>query len=204
MVHLIRFDSVLRYVVLAVVIVSVSVHVLVQSTLVPDWPFYKIIPISSTVAAVLIYVMLSSFFYRKIWRIMRKWNSSVFHDLNGTWRGTIYPSTGGALEVQAVIRHSLLFTQIDLHGQTVKSTTLAAAPMIEAGQHRLYYVYYAEPRQIDRPPYTGTTKFTVRNVNGGENNYLALSGQYYTDRDTCGTIDLQQLGSDPSVDVSFY
>lgn len=204
MFHLVRFDSILRHVVAFVVVVSILIHYGIQYILFPHLALYKVILISSSVAAVCVYIFLSPLFYRKVWKALRKWNNGIFSDLNGTWQGTINPSTGGVITVRAVIRQSLLATQIDLHGETVKSITLAASPMIESGQHKLYYVYRAEPKQVDRPPYSGTTNLAVRAILSKGEVFLALSGQYYTDRDTCGTIELKQIGSDPSEDVSFY
>jgi hypothetical protein len=91
-----------------------------------------------------------------------------------------------------------------MHGETVKSITLAASTIIEAGQYKLYYVYRAEPKEPTWAPYSGTTKFDLRISSIGAGLSLALSGQYYTDRDTVGTIELRQTGSDPLSDVSFY
>jgi hypothetical protein len=91
-----------------------------------------------------------------------------------------------------------------MHGETVKSITLAASTIIEAGQYKLYYVYRSEPKEPTWAPYSGTTKFDLRIKPMGASRSLALSGQYYTDRDTFGTIELRQTGSDPLSDVSFY
>jgi hypothetical protein len=98
--------------------------------------------------------------------------ASKFQDLNGAWAGTIHPSNGDPLRVRAVIRQSLLGTEIDLHGDSVKSITLAASVIMEAGQYKLYYVYRAEPRHPAWAPYSGTTKFDLRSISTDSRNWL--------------------------------
>jgi len=202
--HLINFEKRLRLFVVVAVAISTLIYYLIQFCIFPDLQVYRVVFISSIVTALLVSLLLSPVCYRWAWKTLRRWNGAVFQDVNGTWAGTITVGSGGALEVRAVIRQSLLATEIDVHGKSVKSMTLAAAPMIEAGQYRIYYVYRAEPKEPKWPPYNGTTKFTLRTLSVGGSGSLALSGQYYTDRNTAGTIELRQVGTDPSVDVSFY
>jgi hypothetical protein len=204
MLHLIRFESFLRLLVVATIIISTLVYYLIQHFFLSNFPVYRVIFISSTVTAVLISALLSPTCYRWAWKILRRLNGAIFQDLNGTWVGTITPGLGKPLEVRAVIRQSLLRTEIDVHGESVKSVTLAASTIIEAGQYKIYYVYRAEPRKPKWPPYSGTTKFNLRILSIGPSPSLALSGQYYTDRDTSGIVELRQNGIDPLVDVSFY
>jgi len=202
--HLIKFESFLRWLVVATVVISTLVYYLIQYFVLPNFPVYRVIFIASVVTAVLISALLSPAGYRRAWTILRRWNGVIFQDLNGTWAGTITPGSGKPLQVRAVIRQSLLGTEIDVHGESVKSITLAASTIIEAGQYKIYYVYRSEPKEPKWPPYSGTTKFDLRIMSLGTSRSLALSGQYYTDRDTTGTIALRQTGIDPLVDVSFY
>lgn len=204
MLHLIKFETFLRVLVITTVIVSTLVYYLIQYFVFPNFPVYRVILIASVVTAILISALLSPSCYRWAWAVLRRWNGALFQDLNGTWSGTIKPTSGETQQVRAVIRQSLLGTQIDMHGETVKSITLAASTVIEAGQYKLYYIYRAEPKEPTWAPYSGTTKFNLRIRPMGAGRSLALSGQYYTDRKTRGTIELSQTGSDPLSDVSFY
>jgi hypothetical protein len=204
MLHLIKFDSFLRWLVIATVVISTLVYYLIQYFVFPNFPVYRVIFIASLVTAVLISALLSPACYRRAWAILRRRNGPIFQDLNGTWAGTIKPGSGEPLKVRAVIRQSLLRTEIDVHGESVKSITLAASTIIEAGQYKIYHVYRSEPKEPKWPPYCGTSKFDLRVMSIGTKRSLALSGQYYTDRDTAGTIEFRQTGVDPLVDVSFY
>jgi hypothetical protein len=202
--QLIKFDLFVKGLVITTIVISTLIYYLIQFFFLPDYPFYKVVSISSVVSALVMVIILSPFCYRLGWRLLRSIGASKFQDLNGAWEGTIQPSNGNPLRVRAVIRQSLLGTEIDLHGESVKSITLTASVIMEAGQYKLYYVYRAEPRRPTWPPYSGTTTFNLRNVSTESRNPLALSGQYYTDRDTIGTIQLSQINTDPLTDVSFY
>ncbi|MGY3591462.1 hypothetical protein ACVIGB_008959 [Bradyrhizobium sp. USDA 4341] len=204
MLQLIKFDLLVKALVITTIVISTLIYYLIQYFFLPDYPFYKVVPIASVVTALLVVIILSPICYRRGWRLLRLLGNSRFQDLNGAWAGTINPSTGGALAVRAVIRQSLLGTEIDLHGESVKSITLTASVILEAGQYKLYYVFRAEPRNPAWAPYNGTTKFNLRNIASDAQGLLALSGHYYTDRETMGTIQLSQTNYDPTTDVSFY
>jgi hypothetical protein len=202
--HLVNVEKHLRTLMVFTVATSVLAYYVIQSFIVPEFAVYKVITISSVVTVVVVWAILSPVCYRRAWKILRRLNSTIFQDMNGTWAGTIVVGSGTALEVRAVIRQSLLTTEVDVHGKTVKSITLAASPMSEAGQYKLYYVYRAEPKEPRWAPYNGTTKFTLRTLSESDGGCLALSGQYYTDRKMAGTIELRQIGADPYADVSYY
>ena len=204
MLQLIKFDLLVKGLAITAIVISTLIYYLIQFFFLPDYPFYKVVPIASVVTALVVIIVLSPFCYRPGWRLLRGMGASKFQDLNGAWVGTIHPSNGTPLRVRAVIRQSLLRTEIDLHGESVKSITLTASVIMEAGQYKLYYVYRAEPRHPTWPPYSGTTKFDLRITSTESRNPLALSGQYYTDRDTMGTIQLSQISTDTLTDVSFY
>lgn len=204
MLQLIKFDFFVKGLVVTTIAISTLIYYVIQSFFLPNYPFYQVVSISSLVTVALLIIILSPACYRLGWRLLRAIGASKFQDLNGAWIGTIHPSNGNPLQVRAVIRQSLLRTEIDLHGESVKSITLAASAIMEAGQYKLYYVYRAEPRHPAWPPYSGTTTFNLRNISTKSNSILALSGQYYTDRDTIGTIQLSQTSADPLTDVAFY
>ena len=111
---------------------------------------------------------------------------------------------GDTLQVRAVIRQSLLITQIDMHGETTKSLTLETTPTVESGQKKLYYVYRSIPKNPGWSPYNGSTLFDVRRMESAQGEQLELSGNYYTDRKTIGRVRLSQVCKDSSKDVSFY
>lgn len=203
MLHLIRFDGLLRFTILATVFASLALFYVLQCFF-PQLEVYRIFYFSSVITALVGYIALSPNCYRWCWRQAKALNKAIYPDLNGTWSGTIEIGPAHSLEVRAVIRQSLLVTEIDLHARTTKSITLAASAMVEGGQPMLYYIYRAEPKNPDWPSYSGTTRMTVRVDPDGAPGTLALSGQYYTSRKTTGTIQLRQTGTDPSVDVAFY
>jgi hypothetical protein len=205
MLQLIKLDLLLKGLVFTTIAISTFIFYVIQYFFLPDYPFYKVLSIASIVTAFLVLIVFSPFCYRLGWKIFRLMGVKRLQDLNGAWVGTIHPSNGAPLRVRAVIRQSLLGTEIDLHGESVKSITLTASVIMEAGQYKLYYVYRAEPRNPDWAPYNGTTKFDLRNIaTDTSSNLLALSGQYYTDRDTVGRIQLAQTSYDPTIDVAFY
>jgi len=204
MLYMLNVNFLLRVFVVTTIAISTLIYYFVQFVLLVDYEAYKVISISSIVSAVLGVALVTPGIYRPIWRICRKCRLTKLQDLNGTWSGTISPSGGDSIDVKATIRQSLFSTEIDMHGATIKSITLTASPIVESGQYRIYYVYRAEPKKPDWPPYSGTTKFTLRVLSHENKDVLALSGQYFTDRKRRGTVELKQIGNDPSVDVSYY
>ena len=204
MFRIIKFDLLLRYIALSTVVLSVVIYSLVQHYLNTDYSLFKVITISSVVSAILIIVLLTPFFSRKIWALIAWFNKSLYPDLNGTWVGEVTLEDGTMLQVKAVIRQALLATEIDIHGETTKSITLETTPTIEQGQKKLYYVYRSTPKTPGWPSYNGSTLFDIRYIGNDQDITLELSGNYYTDRKTIGRIRLSQIGNDSNRDVSFY
>lgn len=165
---------------------------------------FKLITISSVVSMAIVFVLVSSFFSRKIWSIIRRWNKSLYPDLNGSWEGTITTDSGDVIPVRCLIRQKLLETEIDMHGETMKSITLESTPIISNGQKKLYYTYRSTPKNPAYGDYYGSTLFDVREFIEKGNMHLELSGKYYTDRKTIGRITIKQIGSNTNHDVSFY
>lgn len=204
MFRVVKFNRLVKYIVLITVGISIFIYVLIQYLWKPDYSPFEVITISSGVATVLIFLLLTPRFSRKIWAIIGRFHKTLFPDLNGSWEGEICTENGTVLEVRSVIRQSLLATQIDMHGETFKSITLETTPVIEQGQNKLYYIYRCTPKDPARPPYNGSTLFDIRVVNGNLRRKLELSGHYYTDRKTIGRISLRQVSRDSSRDVSYY
>ena len=183
------------------IVLSLLLYTLVQNVWFPNLSFWKIFTISSVISTVLIFILSSSFFSRKIWKIFTLFNKSLFPDLNGAWAGIITTEEGKEFQIRAIIRQSLLTTEIDIHGETVKSITLESTPIVEKGQKKLYYMYFATSKNVSWSSYNGSTLFDIRKIDNG---ILELSGQYYTDRKTIGRINLKQIDNDVNQDVSFY
>ena len=181
-----------------------GIYALVQIYWLPEISLFKVITISSIVSTLLILLLLTSFISRKIWALLACFDKSIFPDLNGTWEGEITLEGGKEISAKAVIRQSLLATQIDMHGETTKSITLETTPTIEQGQKKLYYVYRSTPKTPGWPAYNGSTLFDIRTIGSGKGKKYELSGHYYTDRKTIGRIRLTQVCKDSNNDVSFY
>lgn len=204
MFRIIRFDLLLKYIALTTVVISMGIYALVQTYWLPDISLFKVITISSIVSTLLILLLLTSFISRKIWAVLACFDKSMFPDLNGTWEGEITLEDGKEISAKAVIRQSLLATQIDMHGETTKSITLETTPTIEQGQKKLYYVYRSTPKTPGWPAYNGSTLFDIRTIGSGKGKKYELSGHYYTDRKTIGRIRLTQVCKNSNNDVSFY
>ncbi len=204
MFRIVRFDLLLKYVALATVVLSIGIYTLVKTYFVPDLSLFKVITISSIVSTILIMFLLTASVSRKIWAVLASFDKSIFPDLNGTWEGEVTLENGTNLVARAIIRQSLLATQIDMHGETTKSITLETTPTIEQGQKKLYYVYRSTPKTPGWPAYNGSTLFDIRTIETDQGKKHELSGYYYTDRKTIGRIRLTQVSNDSNIDVSFY
>ena len=202
--RIVRFDLLLKYIALSTVVISMGIYTLVQKYWSADISLFKVFTISSVVSTILILLLLTSFISRKIWAVVRFFDESIFPDLNGTWEGMIILEDGRELSARAVIRQSLLATEIDMHGETTKSITLETTPTIEQGQKKLYYVYRSTPKSPQWPSYNGSTLFDIRTIGTGKLKKYELSGYYYTDRKTIGRIRLTQISKNANNDVSFY
>lgn len=204
MFKVLKFDLLIKYITTTTVIISTGVYATIRTAWLPNLELFKVITISTIVSALIIFALLSPQLSRKIWAIWSIFNKSLFPDLNGTWEGEITLENGNTLITRAVIRQSLLTTQIDMHGETTKSITLEATPTIEQGQRKLYYTYRSSPKNPQWPSYNGTTLLDVRKTNQNKSTRLELTGYYYTDRKTLGRIRLCQISHDANNDVSFY
>lgn len=202
MFRIISLPALIKYIVSLTVIFSISVYALI-ALYSPNLSIFKLFGISTTITALLIFIISSSKISRAIWSVLRFFDGSLFPDINGAWKGEI-SFDGKTLEARATIRQSLNHTQIDLHTPTSKSITLESTPVSESGQPRLYYVHRVTPQNPDWHIYTGSTIFDVRSILIDDKNILELSGSYYTDRKTNGRIRLRQISKDSTQDVSFY
>ncbi len=204
MYRVIKIDILLKYTAYFTVVLSMGIYSLVRWLWLPSFELYKVVGISSIISAATIFVLSANFFSRKIWALCTYFKKDLFPDLNGTWHGKIITEDKDEIEVRAVIRHSLLLTQIDMHGETMKSITLETTPIIDAGQKKLYYLYRSTPKNPSWHSYNGCTLFDLREIENNGEKVIEMTGHYYTDRKSVGRISIQQIGPDPHNDVSFY
>ncbi|MBD8256524.1 hypothetical protein IFT96_14215 [Pseudomonas fluorescens] len=200
MFRIIRFDLLLKVVVLISILIAVVMYSVAQSITGVDISIFKLTTISTVSSALVMFILLSPFISRKVWYAARIFKRDLYPDLNGVWVGQVTTEEQKIFEVRAIIRQALLATEIDLHGETVKSVTLETTPARELNKHRLYYVYRSTPKNPSWGDYVGSTIFDV--VEDGST--VVLSGKYYTDRKSVGRISLKRVSTNINSDVSYY
>jgi hypothetical protein len=204
MFRIIKFGKLIRNLVLITMVLSISSFVGLQKFF-PEIDLFKLVTISTIIVGLIIYLILSPTISRFLWCIFSYINKSLYPDLNGTWEGIITLNNGNTISCRAIIRQALLYTQIDMHTETSKSTTLETTPDIEKGQFKLYYIYRSEPKNPSWGIYNGSTIFDIRKIKHGNKNLtIELSGKYYTSRETSGRISIKKVGKDINSEVSYY
>jgi hypothetical protein len=126
-------------------------------------------------------------------------SEAYFPDINGIWQGKIIFNINEnekELDAKVRIKQSLWNINIDLCSNTSKSSTLIAYPTIEAGNHKIYYIYYNIPNNPEYSEYKGTAILNVQL----QSSPMKLNGSYYTIRGTKGRIKLKQISSNPQED----
>lgn len=204
MFRIVNFASLIRYVAIITTFISIFSYDILRTYWDENFKLIKTVSIATWVSLVIVFIILTNFTARYIWKGMRLFDKSLFPDLNGTWEGEIETETGLKLRARAVIKQTLLQTWVSIHTETSKSLTLETTPTVESGQCKLYYTYRSFPKRSDWQSYIGTTIFDVRTVDKGGESTLELSGSYFTDRKSNGRVRLRQLSSDSNSDVSFY
>jgi SMODS-associating 2TM, beta-strand rich effector domain len=204
MFRIISFKVLLRYVAVATTILSLVAYEVAQHFLPNQLPLVRIVSIAPWIALLVILLITTNAVARQIWKAVRSFDRTLYPDLNGTWEGEITTETNLKIAARAVVRQSLLQTQVDIHTETSKSITLETTPSMDGGQCKLYYLYRSIPKNPNWSAYAGATIFDIRSVMLGEITKLELSGYYFTDRKTTGRIRLQQTSKDDTADVSFY
>lgn len=200
MFRVIRFDLLLKVMVFLTIAITIAIYAIVQSIVGAEIGIFKLVTISLICSSVLMFMLLFQPVSRKVWAIVRFFNKKLYPDLNGVWVGQVTTGDNDVFEVRAVIRQALLFTEIDMHGETVKSITLETTPTTELNQKKLYYVYRSTPKDPAWADYTGSTIFDV--IENGSS--ITLSGKYYTDRKSVGRISIKRVSTDSDADVSYY
>ncbi|REE18247.1 hypothetical protein B0G71_1246 [Paraburkholderia sp. BL27I4N3] len=204
MFRIINFVSVLRYVASATTFISLIAYECLRTYWQNDLPLIKVVSIAPLVALAIIFALTTNGISRFIWKSVKRLNSNLFPDLNGTWSGEIVTADGKNISAKAVIRQTLLQMQIDIHTETSKSITLETTPAAEGGQYKIYYLYRSIPKNPEWDEYKGSTIFDIRCAAEGPRRVLELSGAYFTSRKTVGRIRFRQESPDTTTDVSFY
>ncbi len=109
------------------------------------------------------------FIWRYFWRFLHKLRIEVpFPDLNGIWEGQVIfmkktedYEIEGSSNVKVKIKQSLSKIHIDMYNETSHSFTISANWQIVAGNKRLNYVYYTEPKRPDWESYKGFSSFDM-------------------------------------------
>ena len=200
MFRVVRFDLLLKAVVLTSISIAVTVYILVQNLTNSDVSIFKLTTISAFASTLVMFMLLSPYISRKIWFVARVFKKDLYPDLNGVWLGQVTTEDLKNFEVRAIIRQALLVTEIDMHGETVKSLTLETTPTVELNKKKLYYVYRSTPKNPSWGDYVGSTIFDV--IEDGS--ALILSGKYYTDRKSVGRVSIKRVSKDVNADVSYY
>lgn len=202
MFRVLNFATLIRYISISTTLISIAAAEFITAYFNIELPWFRVVSIAPWVAVTIIFVVTAKWSSRFFWRVAKRFNKSLYPDLNGTWEGEIITEGGQVLAAKAIIRQALLQTEIDMHTESTKSITLETTPAIEAGQYKLYYTYRAKPKEPKYGSYTGSTIFDVRTIS--KDKKLELSGYYYTDRKTCGRTRLRQTKDNLDDDGSFY
>ena len=200
MFRIVRFDLLLKMVVLFSIFITIGVYVIARKYTDLNINIFKLTTIATFSSAIFMFLLLSPVISRFLWSIFRLIKKGVYPDLNGIWVGQVTTENDQVFEVRAVIRQALLVTEIDMYGDSVKSITLETTPTKELNQNKLYYVYRSTPRNPTWSDYIGSTIFDV--IENGK--MLTLSGKYYTDRKSVGRISIKRISKSVNADVSYY
>lgn len=204
MFRIIKFEWLFRWLAIGTTTVSLLVYILLQAYFGTKFSLPLLIKIAGWISFILILCLTTDIPARLIWGCLRAFNKRLFPDLNGTWEGEIIVSEALKIPARAIIRHSLLKVQIDIHTETSKSVTIETTPTLEFNQHKVYYVYRSIPKNPEWSEYKGTTTFDIRSIKFGTYNALEMSGEYFTSRMTVGRVRFRQVSTDTSCDVSYY
>jgi SMODS-associating 2TM, beta-strand rich effector domain len=204
MFRIIDFTYLIRSVAVLTTILSVLIYELLKTLWIADFSVVRIFSIVPWVSLAIVSLLTAAPAARFIWRVISIFRRSLYPDLNGIWEGEIVFEAGARISARAIIRQSLLNTQIDLHTETSKSFSLETTPTLEGGQFKLYYTYQSKPKNPNWSTYTGSTIFDVRAPVKNPARPMELSGYYFTSRKTNGRIALRLIKGKIDTDVSYY
>jgi hypothetical protein len=149
---------------------------------------------SSTAALTVIVVSLAA------WRWIRKLQSLVFPYLGGEWVGELNfngQSGAGTRPVNLTIYHSIFRVALILESAESTSRTLVvqADRDFNINRDRLYYVYLNERKEGVSGAGDRYRGLAILRVESSEK--LALRGDYFTERQSIGTLSLIRQRSHP-------
>lgn len=148
-------------------------------------------------------LFISEYLWRLIWLKIPFLAETYFPDLNGIWEGRIIfqkDEQEKFLLAKARIRQNLWKLTIDMCSETSKSHTLLVHPIIESGNHRIYYIFHNISKNPAYPEYTGSSTLTVKL----QADPIELDGHYYTMRGTVGRIELKRTSTNPKEKYELY
>ena len=147
-----------------------------------------------------IFVGISEFCWRWVWRKIPWLQRKIFPDLNGEWKGNLVstwkdPATGQSpppISTNITIRQGIFSTVVCLSTGESESTSgrVRLARLTNVGRFRLWYDYRNGPKQAVRDRSAPHNGFAYLEVSAG--NLDHLTGQYYTDRKTSGDIEVDR------------
>ena len=167
----------------------------------PDFDFKTVFRILPKVVSIdLVFYWL---FARFLWKlpIFKNW-LVPFPNLNGTWKGEIHttwidPETGerpGPIPAILTIKQSFLNISCVMRTAEMTSRSLTSDFVLDKENQleKLVYTYDSNPIQTVKernPQHCGTMAFEIVR----ENKKVKLTGGYWTDRKTTGTIEMHFL-----------
>jgi hypothetical protein len=170
---------------------------------VKDQSLYNYVKIIPTVVS--IDVAISLLFAKYLWKlsIFKGW-LIPFPNLNGTWKGMIHsnwvnPETGknpDPIPVILTINQSLFHISCVMRTKEMTSHSFISGFSIDDDNQikRLSYSYNSKPKQSVRhrsPEHFGTIVFDIV-----QNSSLKLVGEYWTERTTTGSINMEYWKSE--------
>lgn len=147
-----------------------------------------------------VFVVVFNLCWRRVWRWFPSLSNSFFPDLNGTWKGSLQTTwkdadgnTPGPIETTIWIKQTLV--SISVTQQTKESVSHSNRMLAErdpkSGIVRLWFDYYNKPnaevsyRSEQHEGVCGLEQHPERDRN-------ALTGRYYTSRQTSGDIQVRR------------
>jgi hypothetical protein len=153
--------------------------------------------------AIAIYAVSAYVFHRWLWKldIFKGWLVTIPY-LQGTWKGVLQsnwknPETGegvGEIPIYLVIKQSFKKIECSIFTKESSSYSLSADIDEIQGNTQLSYTYTNTPKSSFRERSEIHNGAALLKIIKGEQ--MKLSGEYWTDRQTIGEIQLSFLGAD--------
>ncbi len=143
--------------------------------------------------------------WRWLWKINERFfNTHIFPDLQGTYSGTLNFIWEGThtKSMTVVVRQSLTRVRVFLKSDVSQSDSVTAE-IIKDGHDtwRLYYGYdntSRNPTVVKSGDHAGFVQLNILVTDK-----LALSGRYFTDRNTSGSLELQRISRSTEIDRTY-